>query len=449
MSPTYTLAGEVVIRTDDNNITIEGMGPDATRINNNGGAVGIDVDYIGGSPNHVGIVFRGFHLNRTIGVPTVGIQVERFNVQCIIENVRVSNHATAIDFTDSWFAQVRNSWFDTNPIGIDTGNAFNSTTIDNNTFLRSSTAAITSASSLSMTISNNDFEENDVSVAVLDISNCEGFTSLNNHFEENGDGATAGRANIRINACEGVSIIGGRVEGTVTGITPDMDRGLYILDSHGVFFSGITFVSHLNDHLFVDGLSTNVRGVGNFYDDLTQITAPNDVVWNSLGAQVNWNPATVTEFIATEVTIVGAQVGDSVAVGFDDRALPAGVSLYGNVIAADTVSVTIAIHPDWRRVAFDSGGVAELLPGDSIIATVGSGATGVVVQVRLDAGSWAGLDAAGVIYYNQSTGDFLNVEAIDVVTGQVDIATTASATGYTLVLGAELLSVIIQQTLSP
>jgi hypothetical protein len=58
-----------------------------------------------------------------------------------------------------------------------------------------------------------------------------------------------------------------------------------------------------------------------------------------------------------------------------------------------------------KRLAFTSGGVHELLVGDTITGATG-GATAVIVAIDLESGSWAGGDAAGDLWINQQSGTF-------------------------------------------
>lgn len=71
------------------------------------------------------------------------------------------------------------------------------------------------------------------------------------------------------------------------------------------------------------------------------------------------------------------------------------------------------IKPIASGIAFDTG-TSEIARGD-IITGAASGATGRVVRVDIDSGTWGGGDAAGVIYYDPtSDADFSPSETIEV-----------------------------------
>jgi hypothetical protein len=65
-------------------------------------------------------------------------------------------------------------------------------------------------------------------------------------------------------------------------------------------------------------------------------------ILNHLSGTATWDPAStaVGAMTSTTVTVTGAVIGDTVAVGFS-RAVPAGALLVGAVTAADTVTVTL------------------------------------------------------------------------------------------------------------
>ena len=84
----------------------------------------------------------------------------------------------------------------------------------------------------------------------------------------------------------------------------------------------------------------------------------------------------------------------------------------------------------WTVVGMDatltfSSGTSVIAIGDTITGKTG-GATATVTHVRLDSGTWAGTDAAGVIYYNPTT--LTSVFQAEVVTvAGTDCATIAGA----------------------
>ena len=80
--------------------------------------------------------------------------------------------------------------------------------------------------------------------------------------------------------------------------------------------------------------------------------------------------------------------------------------------------------PGSRSQRFTSGGVATLAVGDAIVGATG-GATATVAGVVLETGTFAGGDAAGVMYLNDQVGTF-EAENINVVGGQANIATVAA-----------------------
>lgn len=85
---------------------------------------------------------------------------------------------------------------------------------------------------------------------------------------------------------------------------------------------------------------------------------------------------------------------------------------------AGWVAVTMS-----RRLAFTSGGVAEIEAGDTIVGAT-SGATGVASRVFLTSGTWAGGDAAGYLLVDTQTGTF-QAEDLNVPAVQNNIATIA------------------------
>jgi hypothetical protein len=62
---------------------------------------------------------------------------------------------------------------------------------------------------------------------------------------------------------------------------------------------------------------------------------------------------------------------------------------------------------------YDSGGTDEISPGDTITGET-SGATGLVIAVSLDSGTWAGGDAAGTFTLRRVTGNFQDNEELSV-----------------------------------
>lgn len=76
----------------------------------------------------------------------------------------------------------------------------------------------------------------------------------------------------------------------------------------------------------------------------------------------------------------------------------------------DSPSVNVYIAPN--RVRFDSGGTVELKVGDKIEEN-GGDASGVVRAIKLTSGTWAGGDAAGHIYFSETSGTWTNNGQID------------------------------------
>lgn len=82
---------------------------------------------------------------------------------------------------------------------------------------------------------------------------------------------------------------------------------------------------------------------------------------------------------------------------------------------------------DWTKLAFDAG-VTEINVGDTVTGAT-SGATGLVVGVQLNSGSWAGSDAAGYLYLSTVTDDFDNDENLQVSAATVAVANGADVKG--------------------
>ena len=78
-----------------------------------------------------------------------------------------------------------------------------------------------------------------------------------------------------------------------------------------------------------------------------------------------------------------------------------------------------------NRIPFTSGGTTPIKPGDKIQGAT-STATGIVRAVAVTTGSWANGDAAGYIYFEQTSGTWNSSEQIDRIrpTSSTDVATT-------------------------
>lgn len=76
-------------------------------------------------------------------------------------------------------------------------------------------------------------------------------------------------------------------------------------------------------------------------------------------------------------------------------------------------SATEKDYRDYFKVIFD-GGTDEPNLGDNIIGSV-SGSTGKIVDFALETGTWAGNDAAGYLIVDVVTGEFVDDEALNVV----------------------------------
>jgi hypothetical protein len=76
-----------------------------------------------------------------------------------------------------------------------------------------------------------------------------------------------------------------------------------------------------------------------------------------------------------------------------------------------------------RELAFTSGGTTAIFPGQTIEGAT-SGATGLVSQVILQAGTWTAGDAEGLILFREQTGTF-QAENLDIVGGTANVATIA------------------------
>lgn len=79
------------------------------------------------------------------------------------------------------------------------------------------------------------------------------------------------------------------------------------------------------------------------------------------------------------------------------------------------------------RMSFNSGGTYEVLVGDTLTGAT-SGATGVVFDIELTSGSWAGGDAAGTIWLNSVTGTFNGTENANVGANSNVLTTTSAVT---------------------
>ena len=78
-----------------------------------------------------------------------------------------------------------------------------------------------------------------------------------------------------------------------------------------------------------------------------------------------------------------------------------------------------------NRIPFTSGGTTSIKPGDKIQGAT-STATGIVRAVAVTTGSWANGDAAGYIYFEQTSGTWNSSEQIDRIrpTSSTNVATT-------------------------
>lgn len=83
----------------------------------------------------------------------------------------------------------------------------------------------------------------------------------------------------------------------------------------------------------------------------------------------------------------------------------------------------------WGKLAFDAGGTTPIAVGDTVTGAT-SGATGVVMAVGVSSGSWAGSNAAGVLYIKDLSGTFSNDESIQVGGSTRATANGASVRGY-------------------
>ncbi len=83
----------------------------------------------------------------------------------------------------------------------------------------------------------------------------------------------------------------------------------------------------------------------------------------------------------------------------------------------------------WGKLAFDAGGTTPIAVGDTVTGA-SSGASGVVMAVGVTSGSWAGSNAAGVLYLKTLSGTFSNDEAVQVGGSTRATANGASVRGY-------------------
>lgn len=83
----------------------------------------------------------------------------------------------------------------------------------------------------------------------------------------------------------------------------------------------------------------------------------------------------------------------------------------------------------WGKLAFDAGGTTPIAVGDTVTGA-SSGASGVVMAVGVTSGSWAGSDAAGVLYLKTLDDEFDNDESIQVGGSTRATANGASVRGY-------------------
>ena len=81
-------------------------------------------------------------------------------------------------------------------------------------------------------------------------------------------------------------------------------------------------------------------------------------------------------------------------------------------------------------LGYDSGGTNEISAGDTITGET-SGATGLVISVSLDSGTWAGGDAAGTFTLRRLVGNFQDNEeiAVGADTGAATVDGLLSGTG--------------------
>lgn len=121
----------------------------------------------------------------------------------------------------------------------------------------------------------------------------------------------------------------------------------------------------------------------------------------------------------------GVAVGNGAAINIPLGWIPNVVEVYN----ATDGTVT---NRSWLKdqvIPFSSGGVTEIVVGDTIIGQT-SHARGVVKQVTLYSGTWAGGDAAGffVVDWEQLTGTFQgeNVAVSDRVAGATNDATVTA-----------------------
>jgi hypothetical protein len=130
----------------------------------------------------------------------------------------------------------------------------------------------------------------------------------------------------------------------------------------------------------------------------------------------------------------GVTVGNGAAINVELGWVPDVVQVY-NATDGDLITQGFLLG-DAKRwiVPFSSGGTTEIAEGNTITGAT-SGATGMVEEVLLSSGSWAGGDAAGFFVVSNVVGTF-GSENVKLPGGSNDATVTANVIHNTAIAAA-------------
>ncbi len=117
----------------------------------------------------------------------------------------------------------------------------------------------------------------------------------------------------------------------------------------------------------------------------------------------------------------GYVVGNGAAIDVELGWIPDRVEVYNHT---DGDRFTVAFLDTWV-IPFSGGGTNEIVVGETITGATNTGVSGVVEQVLLYSGSWAGGDAAGffIVKRDNQVGNFGSEDIIGETAGATDDAT--------------------------
>jgi hypothetical protein len=281
----------------------------------------------------------------------------------LYEGVRFTSYSWDYAVEDCYFGDIEN-------YGINVLAYGNNARYIGNIFVRNWNGALL-ARGFSNTIQNNDFEQIGYngtarvagSQLVLQLTTTGGgFNISGNYFEENGDGATAGRSNIFVTGGGGGGIIAGNyMDGTcsVGACAANIDRNIRLNNTSAARIGPNTILNSVSYGIYAGGTCSGIDAAGNNTTDTISVSSCTDAFRGklartfSVGAGVFGAPGAVPGSVSVTETITGLNFGDEIAVA-------APIAVGTNYILTAFVDSANTVRIKWTQVA---GVAADPNPG--------------------------------------------------------------------------------------